>query len=97
MNNSVMQGAADEAAKLIKDTLASLIQAHASTKSEGDDPKPPRLFFPNGIELIHFKLNFGKDMDITVAIAGEKARYPGAGASDISALLATNDPPSAAA
>jgi hypothetical protein len=36
------------------------------------------LFFPNGIELLYVKLAFGKDIDITIAIAGEKAKYPGA-------------------
>jgi hypothetical protein len=36
------------------------------------------LFFPGGTELLYFKLTFGKDIEITIAIAGEKAKYPGA-------------------
>jgi hypothetical protein len=97
MDKSIKQDAAEEAAKLIKETLASLTQAHTNAKSESDDPKPPRLFLTNGIELIHFKLNFGKDVEITVAIAGEKAKYPGARTSDMNALVVTNEAPSAAA
>jgi hypothetical protein len=95
MDNAVIQGAADEAAKLVKETLASLTQAHSSINADTEDPKPPRLFFPFGIELIHFKLSFGNNINITIAIAGDKAKYPGAGAAEASALIVTNEQPTA--
>lgn len=96
MDKAVIQAAADEAVKLVKETLTSLTQSHSGVKTEADEPKAIRLFFPTGIELVYFKLNFGKDIDITIAIGGEKAKYPGAGTTDTRTLLVTNEPPAAA-
>ena len=77
MDAALIKSARDEASKLISGTLASLSSAQGGKGAEPTDPTKPRLFFPNGIELLYFKLTFGKDIDITIAIAGEKAKYPG--------------------
>jgi hypothetical protein len=89
MDEQIIQGAADEAAKLVKETLTALTQSHSAINTV-DDPKDTRLFFPHGIELIYFKLNFGKDIDVTIAIGGEKAKYPGAGVAGAETLVVTN-------
>ena len=84
MDASLIQSARDEASKLVKDTLASLAQAQTGHGEEARDTTEPRLFFPNGIELVYFKLGFGNEINITIAIAGEKAKYPGASATAVS-------------
>lgn len=68
-------GISAEAISIIEKTLNALATAHgtAQTTSGGTES---RLFFPNGIELVYFKLNLGKDIDIQIALAGEKAKYP---------------------
>jgi hypothetical protein len=68
--------ARDEASKLVNDTLASLAKPGGANAEGAKKSTDPRLFLPTGIELLYFKLTFGKDIDI--AIAGEKAKYPGA-------------------
>lgn len=76
MNDVKIQGVADEAAMLVEKTLDSLAKAQVAAAALAQRPAP--LFFPNGIELLYFKLTFGKEIDLTIAIAGEKAKYPGA-------------------
>ena len=77
MDAALITTARDEASKLVKDTLASLANPWGAKGGGTRESAEQRLFFPTGIELLYFKLAFGKDIDITIAIAGEKAKYPG--------------------
>jgi hypothetical protein len=89
MDAALIKTARDEASKLVRDTLASLAQAGAPNGAVAKDSTEPRLFFPTGIELLYFKLAFGKEIDITISIAGEKAKYPGT--SGAAVLVETGD------
>jgi hypothetical protein len=84
MDAALITTARNEASKLVKETLASLAQPGAASGGGAKDATEPRLFFPTGIELLYFKLAFGKEIDITIAIAGEKAKYPGTSGAAVS-------------
>lgn len=53
MDASLIKSARDEASKPVKDTLASLAQAQAGHGEGARETTAPRLFFPNGIELLY--------------------------------------------
>ena len=74
---------ADEAGKLIEKTLSNLAAKYGETKQA--DGAGARLLFPNGIELIYVKFRVGNDVELTLAVSGEKAKYP-------SGLIAQNEP-----
>ena len=75
MPEEIYKNVAQEATTLIQKTLDKLASAGGALVSkEGDGGV--RLFFPEGIELIYVHFKVGTTVDLTVAIAGEKAKYP---------------------
>ena len=70
------ESTSDEVAKIIEKTFVALTNAKTAVAPAAGEPGP-RIFFPNGVELLYFKIAIGKDIDVTIAIAGEKAKYPG--------------------
>jgi hypothetical protein len=79
----------DEVAKIIEKTFQALTTAKAAVAPVAGEPGP-RILFPNGVELLYFKLAIGKDIDVTIAIAGEKAKYPGGQTSEHSAAVGSD-------
>ena len=65
----------DEVAQIIEKTFVALTSAKTALTPAAGEPGP-RILFPNGVELLYFKVAIGKDIDVTIAIAGEKAKYP---------------------
>ena len=63
---ALVKAAAEEAGKLLADVIEK-IDSKATSRESG-----PRLFFPNGIELIHLEFKAGA-VDIVFKVAGGKA------------------------
>lgn len=60
--------------ELLRETFKELKESVSA--KEGEEPQPPRLFFPNGIELIDLNFEAGltekTKLVIAIKIAGEK-------------------------
>ena len=70
MNDS--ERAAQAAVGLFVESINRLLAAGATAQST------PRLFFPNGIELIRLTFKIASEVDISLTFAGEKApKEPG--------------------
>ena len=71
-DNPTIAAVSEEAQKLLSTTFEKLIESTTVKVVEGDI----RLFFPNGIELIHVKVEAGltekTKVSVEVKIAGEK-------------------------
>ena len=80
MSNDIKDSNVDQTITLVSSEAQKLlIEAFKNLKSAAsvkDAAEPPRLFFPNGIELIYIKLEAGLSEKTKVAvelkIAGEK-------------------------
>ena len=67
--------AARAAVGIFVESIHRLVEAGATKGAEN----APRLFFPNGIELIRFTFKVASEVEISLTIAGEKApKEPGA-------------------
>lgn len=64
------QQAARAAEELFIKALTKLSELTANARSATGDQ---RLFFPNGIELIHLSFKITTQVDISLTVAGEKA------------------------
>ncbi|HKA46381.1 MAG TPA: hypothetical protein VKF40_30590 [Burkholderiales bacterium] len=69
LNADLAQTYADTAQQFFKEAIKN-IQERAQA---APDPSKPRLFFPNGIEIIQLTFKVGTQVDISFTIAGEKA------------------------
>lgn len=75
MTDEVYKGVAQEAGNLIQNALEKLTAAN-NVATTREAPQGSRLFFDSGVELIYLQFNVGTNISLTVAIAGEKAKYP---------------------
>jgi hypothetical protein len=64
------QQAAKAAEELFIKALATISELTSSSRTATGDQ---RLFFPNGIELIHLSFKITTQVDISLTVAGEKA------------------------
>jgi hypothetical protein len=70
------KGLAEALGGLIQKTLEQLTTANTAAAPKPQDESSRQLFFPNGIELIHVVFKVAGNTELSVTLAGEKARNP---------------------
>ncbi len=64
---------AEQVRNLFDAAIDKIVRASVQGSKSADDPAKPRLFFPNGIEVIYLKFKVGDKIDIALTIAGKDA------------------------
>ncbi len=90
----ILRGAPDlnDAGNVIKGVVAEIVnRIHEKSTTSGATPGQPRLFFPNGIDLIEASVSLGltsKGLEVKIKVAGEKSAALTSGAEEVEVLPA---------
>jgi hypothetical protein len=83
---------AEQVRKLFDAAIDKIVSGSEEALKSTEDPAKPRLFFPNGIELIYLKFKVGDKIDIALTIAGKDApmKVPAVVSSSVQPLAQEN-------
>lgn len=83
---------AEQARNLFDSAIDKIARASEQARKSTGDPATPRLFFPNGIEVIYLKFKVGDKIDIALTIAGKDApiKVPALVSSSVQAVAQEN-------
>jgi hypothetical protein len=76
MSDLTFKDIVEEADGSLEKALKNLVSAKIAAAAQSAGEPGKGLFFPDGIQLIYLSFNVKNIGEVTLAIAGEKAKYP---------------------